>query len=231
MELEELQPAFDRKVECIYCKNKFTTKKLRAQFVKVTEYDTDFRPQYESDHANPLFYNIFVCPECGFSFSEDFTKTFAPGTKKQIEEKIASKWTKHDYSGERTIIDALNTYKLAGYCATLKKEKHITTAGIYMRLAWLYRQKKDDEQEIRFLKLARKEYLESYSTEDFKGTQVTEIRLLYLTGELSVRIGDMATATKYFSMVIEKQKQAVETKLVEMARERWQEIRDRQTAK
>lgn len=228
--MEELQPAFDRNVECIFCKYKFTTKKLRAKFIKVTEYDTDFRPLYDSDHANPLFYNIFVCPDCGFSFSEDFTKSFASGTKKQIEEKVSSKWTKHDYGGERTIDEAINTYKLAGYCAMLKKEKHITIAGIYMRLAWLYRQKKEVEQEIRFLKLARKEYLDSYSTEDFKGTQVTEIRLLYLAGELSVRIDDIAAATKYFSMVIEKQKQAVETKLVEMARERWQEIRGRQTA-
>jgi uncharacterized protein len=226
--MEDLQAAFDRNIDCIHCKHKFTTKKLRSRFIKVTEYDTDFRPHYESDDVNPLFYNIFVCPECGFSFSDDFTKTFAPGTKQLIEEKVSSKWTSRHYGDERTIDDAINTYKLAGYCATLKKEKHIVSAGIYLRIAWLYRQKDNKEQEIRFLKLSRQEYLESYSTDDFKGTQVSEIRLFYLAGELSNRIGDIKGAAKYFSMVIEKQKQAVETKLVEMARERWQEIRDGQ---
>jgi len=226
MDLEELQPTFDRNVECIYCNNKFTTKKIRSRFIKVTEYDTDFRPHYASSEANALLYNIFVCTQCGFSFSDDFTKYFAPGTKELIHERVTAKWIPSDYSGGRTVDDAIKTYKLAGYCATLKKEKHITIAGIFLRLAWLYRQKENLEQEARFLKLARHEYLESYTTDDFKGTQVSEVRLLYLAGELSNRIGDIPAAIKYFSMVIEKQKQTVETKLVEMARERWQEIRD-----
>ena len=35
------------------------------------------------------------------------------------------------------------------------------------------------------MKLARREYEESYSTGDYSGTQVSEIRILYLVGELS----------------------------------------------
>ncbi|RFU63775.1 DUF2225 domain-containing protein [Peribacillus glennii] len=226
--MEELQPAFDRNVECIYCNHKFTTKKIRSRFIKVTGYDSDFRPQYTNSGTNALFYNISVCAQCGFSFSDDFTKYFAPGTRELIQERITSKWNPTDYSGERTAEDAIKAYKLAGFCATLKKEKHITIAGIFLRIAWLYREKEDHEQEQRFLKLARHEYLESYTTDDFKGTQVSEVRLLYLAGELSTRIGDIPAAVKYFSMVIEKQKQTVETKLVDMAKERWQEIREKQ---
>ena len=78
-----------------------------------------------------------------------------------------------------------------------------------MRIAWLYRMKQDKEQqEIRFMKLARQEYEESYSTGDYSGTQVSEIRILYLVGELSRRIGDNQKAMKYFSSVLEKQKSA-----------------------
>ncbi|PLT34006.1 DUF2225 domain-containing protein [Bacillus sp. V5-8f] len=224
--MEELQPAFDRNVQCLYCNHKFTTKKIRSRFIKVTNYDSDFRPNYANNQANALYYNISVCPSCGFSFSDDFTKYFAPGTRQLIQERVASKWIATDYSGERTADDAINAYKLAGYCATLKKEKHISIAGIFLRIAWLYREKGEHEQEQRFLKLARHEYMESYSTDDFKGTQVSEVRLLYLAGELSTRIGDIPAAMKYFSLVIEKQKQTVETKLIDMAKERWQEIRD-----
>ena len=34
---------------------------------------------------------------------------------------------------------------------------------------------------------------------DYSGTQVSEIRILYLVGELSRRIGDQQMAIKYFS--------------------------------
>jgi uncharacterized protein len=224
--MEELQPLFDRSVDCINCKHKFTSKKIRSRFIKIKEYDTDFLPRYASEQANSLFYNILVCPACGFSFSDDFTKYFGPGTKESIEEKVTSKWVPHNYGGERTIEDAIKTYKLASYCALLKKEKHITAAGIHLRTAWLYRILENRIQEIRFLKLALNEYEMSYSKDDYRGTQVSDVRLLYLAGELARRIGDIPAATKYFSMVIEKRKQTVETRIVDMAKEQWQKIRE-----
>ena len=224
--MEEVLPIFDRNVECLVCKHSFTTKKIRSRFIKVAEYDTDFCPKYAEGSVNALYYNIYVCPHCGFAYSKDFSKYFAPGTKELITEKICSNWIPHSFSEERTIDDAIQTYKLASYSASLKKEKHITLAGIYMRIAWLYRSKQDKEQEIRFMKLARHEYEESYSTGDYSGTQVSEIRILYLVGELSRRIGDNQQAMKYFSSVLEKQKSAVETSIIQMARDRWAEIKE-----
>ena len=58
------------------------------------------------------------------------------------------------------------------------------------------------------------------------GTQVSEIRILYLVGELSRRIGDNQQAMKYFSSVLEKQKSAIETSIIQMARDRWAEIKE-----
>ena len=95
-----------------------------------------------------------------------------------------------------------------------------------MRIAWLYRYKQNEEQEIRFMKLARYEYEESYSTGDYSGTQISEIRILYLVGELSRRIGDNQQAMKYFSSVLEKQKFSVETSIIQMARDRWSDIKE-----
>ena len=68
------------------------------------------------------------------AYSKDFSKYFAPGTKEMIIEKICSNWVPHSFSEDRTIEDAIQTYKLASYSASLKKEKHITIAGIYMRI-------------------------------------------------------------------------------------------------
>lgn len=223
--MEEVEPLYDRSIDCLVCKQSYTTKIIRSRFIKVEEYDTDFCPKYAEDSMNGLYYNIYVCPNCGFAYSKDFSKYFAPGTKELIIEKICSHWIPHSFSEERTLDDAIQSYKLASYSATLKKEKHITIAGIYIRIAWLYRLQENKEQEIRFMKLASLEYEESFSTGDYSGTQVSDIRILYLLGELSRRIGDNQKASKYFSAVLEKQKSAVETSIIQMTRDRWAEIK------
>lgn len=226
--MTELHPLYDKKFECLMCKKAFTSKKVRSRFVKVLSYDTDFCPTYASEDANPLLYYVKVCPHCGFSFSEDFQPYFAPGTKELIQEKVCNQWVPQDFSGERTVSTALQTYKLAAYCGTLKREKHINISGLYMRLAWFYRGLQNKEQERRFTNLALQEYMDSYIEDDYRGTQVTEVRMLYLIGELSRKTDNIEQATKYFSKVIEKQKSTTEATTVELAKERWYEIREMQ---
>lgn len=227
--MTQLVPLYDKKYTCSMCENSFTTKKVRSRFVKVIRFDTDFAPLYADGFENPNLYYINVCPDCGYSFTDDFSRYFPPGAKQVIQEKICSQWVPHNYGAERTSREAVNTFKLAAYSSMLKKEKHIVTAGLYIRIAWLYRSSENQDQEIRFLKLALKEYTESYSTGDYKGTQVSELRLMYLIGELSRRVGQTQDAVRFFSRVIEKQKQSVEPQIVELAKERWQEMREKQT--
>ncbi|PCD07216.1 hypothetical protein CMV16_13985 [Peribacillus simplex] len=80
-----------------------------------------------------------------------FFPVLPPSTMEIILEKVSSHWVPHHFSKERSIKDAINTYKLASYCGALKKEKHIILAGICLRIAWLYRIKQNMEQEERFL--------------------------------------------------------------------------------
>lgn len=228
--MAELDALFDKKCKCTICEHSFTTKKIRSRFVKLLHTDTDLCPTYSSPEDNPVLYYILVCPACGYSFSDDFSPYFPPGTKEVIQEKVCSNWTPHSFSNKRTIEDAIKTYKLAIYCATLKKEKHVVQAGMYMRLGWLYRSIGNSEQEQRFMKLAIYEYSEAYSTQDYQGTQVSEVRILYLIGELSRRTGDIKEAGKNFSRVIEQQSRTTEKNLVEMAKERWREIRESREA-
>lgn len=224
-----IHPLYDKSMECLLCKQKSTTKKVRSRFVKVAKYDTDFCPIYVDSAVNALYYNIFVCPHCGFSYSEDFSRYFPPTAQEIIMEKVSSQWVPHHFSKERSIKDAINTYKLASYCGALKKEKHIILAGICLRIAWLYRFNKNKEQEERFLRFALKEYEASYSTGDFSGTQVSEARILYLAGDISRRIGNEMAAIKYFSLVFECQNNAREASIIEMARDRFQELKQQRT--
>lgn len=208
------------------CKKSFTSKKLRSRFIKVTGYDSDFCPNYTSDETNPILYHVEVCPHCGFSSTNDFSPYFPPGSVESIQSKVCDQWNPHDFGQKRSIHAAIKTYKLAVYCGLLKKEKNIAIAGMYVRLAWLYRSLQNKEQEQRFLKLAVNSYIDSYMADDFRGTQVSDVRILYLIGELSRRTYQNEQAVKFFSKVIEKQNQSIESGIIDMARERWYEMRE-----
>ncbi|WP_421662592.1 DUF2225 domain-containing protein [Lysinibacillus telephonicus] len=223
----EISPYYEKKVDCLCCKKTFPTYKVRSKSIKVDHTDTDFCPIYSDSNVNALFYNIFVCEHCGFSFTEDFSKYFAPGTREVIEEQITKKWVPRSFNGERTIDQAIESYKLAFVSGMLKKEKAVSLAGLALRIGWLYRSLKNEEQENRFIKIARDQYIESFSTEDYKGTQMSDTRIMYMIAELSRRIGDLDDATRFFSKVIESQRiDGGEAKLVDLAKEQWQLVRE-----
>lgn len=222
----EVPPFYEKKIECINCKKTFPSLKVRSKFIKVSKTDTDFRPIYSDDDVNALYYNVFVCEHCGFSFTEDFSKYFAPGIKEEIEEQISSKWVPRNFNGERTIFQALEAYKLALLSGNIKKEKFVSLAGLALRIAWLYRTLKNSGQEQRFMTLARDLYMESYSTEDYANTQMSGTRVMYMIAELSRRINDIDNATRFFSRVIENQNIAGEAKLIDMAKEQWQLVKE-----
>ncbi|GLC89733.1 DUF2225 domain-containing protein [Lysinibacillus piscis] len=220
----ELTPYYETKIQCINCKKEFPTLKVRSKFIKVERTESDFHPIY-ADGVNALYYNVFVCEHCGFSFTEDFTKYFAPGVQDEIRTQITNNWVHHDFKGERTAFQAIQAYKLAYLCGSIKKEKHVALAGLALRLAWLYRSLTNTGQEERFLKMAREQYMESYSTEDYSSTQMSDVRIMYMIAELSRRMGDIENATRFFSRVIEKQNVGGEAKVIEMAKEQWAIIR------
>ena len=146
----ELTPFYDKKMTCINCKEPFTSTKVRSRFARVSSTDSDFKPNYKDSDVNPLYYNIAVCPSCGFSFTEDFAPYFAPGTKEQIATVITAGWHRHSMGGERTIEEAIDAYKLGYLSAVVKKEKSLTIAGIMLRTAWMYRILENTEEEQRF---------------------------------------------------------------------------------
>ncbi|NRK74504.1 DUF2225 domain-containing protein, partial [Salmonella enterica subsp. enterica serovar Typhi] len=60
------------------------------------------------------------------------------------------------------------------------------------------------------------------------GTKVSELRTIYLIADLSKRTNNLEKATKFYSKVIEQQNRTVETQIVKLAKESWQEMRDSQ---
>ncbi|MDQ0229736.1 DUF2225 domain-containing protein [Metabacillus malikii] len=218
---------YEKSVQCSVCHETYGTKKVLSKFIRIQKHDTDFCSYYTKTEINPLLYYVNVCPNCGFSTSDEFSNFFPPATLSDIQEKITNNWRKLNYCAERTVDKAINTYKLAIYCGTLKKEKNIAMAGLYLRLAWLYRTEKINlEEEHRFLRLGLDQYIQSYMNGDFADTQLTEVKLLYIIGDLSRRLGMVEQATRYFSRVIEMQKETFEKGIVQMAKDRWADMRE-----
>lgn len=216
---------YHKTMNCPHCQQSFSITKVRKSAVKVIGQDTDLKPLYEAGEVNPLFYNVHVCMHCGYSFTEDFTSYFAPGTAEVLKASVSDHWVEQDFSGERSPAKAIKSYKLALYSGVLKKEKHLTLAGLALRTAWIYRDMGRKKEEKRFLSIAAREYEEAFSVEDV-AQKMSEIKVLYLLGELNRKLGRMEKAVSYFSKVIEWQRQSNEKQIVEMARDRWHELRE-----
>lgn len=221
MNMQMLQPFYVRKFTCLYCGHSFSTLRVRSRFSIPYKIDSDFCPHFREGNYNPHYYFVNVCPECGFAFTEEFTEKFPLGTKELIRVKINDQWDKRDLGQERDLHQAIDSYKLAIYAGTLKKERHAAMAGLCLRLAWIYRAENNSEQEERFLTLALHEYEESFMLSDFTGTSMSEMKVLYLCGELSRRLSQFNKAISYFSRVTEHPSRKDEPKMVNMAREQW----------
>ena len=221
-----MEQLFSRNQTCHICAHNYTTKKVKSRFIRPISHDTDFCSVYDSLETNPLLYYVSVCPNCGYSMTEEFSSHFPPGTMDAIRNKIQKHWQKKSYGEVRSIQTAINTYKLGIYSGIMKNEASIVMSGLYLRLAWIYRTvKKNEMQELRFLKLAVEQFELSYSNGDYEQTSMSEIKLLYLIGELHTRLENIRQAVRYFQLVLQHKDKATQVKLVEKSRDRWHEIR------
>ncbi|UWG97210.1 DUF2225 domain-containing protein [Dehalobacter sp. DCM] len=222
--LENMDPLYDAKIQCILCEEVFTSKKVRSRFIKPHRVDSDFGQIFDMNKPNPLFYYVTVCPRCGFTFSDDFGKSMPQVFRDRTQEKMADKMDRSiNYCEPRDHNLAVRTFKLAIYFAQLINEKHFVLARLCHRLAWIYRGMGNMEEEMRFLNLACEEYEKSYIYTDFNPEVMPEILILYCIGELDRRLGKYNEALKYFSTVCDHPDRSRYVKYVNMARRQWAE--------
>lgn len=230
MSSSTLEPFYEQSIACSVCETSFKTLKVRSRFAYSYQTDSDFCPYYKGE-LNPMFYLINVCSNCGFASSKQFSEYFPPESKETIVERVSKKWDKREFGSTRNIHQAIDSYKLALVSGGLKKETHSVIAGLCLRLTWLYRMIKDHDQEQRFMELAAQQYEKAFEQSDYEDTSMTEMKVLYLLGELYRRLDEYTKSIRFFSMVIEHRNKHVETGIVKMARDQWQETRDAYNAK
>jgi uncharacterized protein (DUF2225 family) len=201
---------------CLLCGAKFKSARVKRSRQYLLKRDSDFCTYYKGE--NPAFYNVYVCPQCGYGFSDNF-KSLLPAEKEVFKTQVRP--LENDLGGLRSVEEAIMAYQTALQCALLGEERRAIIAGLYLHLAWFGRFRGDEEGELKNLEKALEYYEKAIEMDRELDNPAT---IIYLIGEISSRLGDDRKAVKFFAHIV-NDKKINNPNIIRMARERWQEIR------
>ena len=187
--------------------------------------DEDFCVHYQ--RFNPYFYKIWFCEKCGFAADEKtFLGTIPELHKRKIQEFLAKRKLGLEFVEERKIPEAVASFKLAIFYAELTDQPLAKRAGLYLELAWIYRDAEDEENEMEMLKRAAELYDKSLMTERYPINGMSDTMAMYLIGAIYFRMKDYEKSTQYISRIIGDQNiRNNEVQIYKRARDLWQDIR------
>lgn len=209
---------YNKSLVCPVCQKKIEVTKVKAKDCIVSSRDTDFCVYYEG--VNPIFYDVWVCGNCGYAAQGEKFEEISYRDVKAIKEGITRHWKSRSFTGERDIEKALEAFKLALFNLTKMDAKPIDYAKVCMRIAWLYRMK-EDKREMEFLRYALKYYSETFENERFPVGKLDEYTCMYMIGELERRVGNYNDAVVWFNKVISSPEARKNKLLIENAREQY----------
>ena len=155
---------YNKNMECPVCDNNFATRVLRLAKLSPVATDFDLRPIYK-EPIQPLFYDIAICPKCGWSALSQVFKTITESQAKLIKETISPGFKYVEYPPILTAEMSIERYKLALANAIVRKALNNEKAYICMKIAWMYRSIKDKTKELLFIAHAYKGFLDALSNE------------------------------------------------------------------
>ncbi|WP_300382662.1 DUF2225 domain-containing protein [Clostridium sp.] len=198
--VDELKNIFFKNLTCPVCENCFETATIKAKVPRIASKDSDFLIRYNIE--NPYFYEVCLCPSCGYAALRTDFKKIKTHQKILVKERISSKWVNRDYNLPFTENIAIERYKLALVNSIMAEANFGTKAIICLRIAWMYRLLEDEVNEINYITQALSAFNEAYLNESLPIYGLDKFSLMFLIGELNRRIGQDATASRWFSEVI-----------------------------
>lgn len=215
---------YTKEVYCPVCGEKFDTTKIKTSVLRIVSRDEDFCVHYKD--YNPIYYDIFICPNCGYGSSENAFDKLSDKDKEILKKAFASRKVGRNFCGVRTYSDALDSYKIAIYTAGLIDSKNSYIAGLALKTAWLYRYTKD-ENEKKYLEMALKYYTEAYNKENFPVNNMDELTVIYLIGEISRRLEMYDQSIYWFGKVVSHPDKNSNLRILKMAKEQWYAVREK----
>jgi len=209
---------YEKSNKCIICNNSFSSKRLRATACRLDKREEDFYTSYKG--YNPMHYEILVCPHCGYAAAETSFDSLSTKEITDIKEMLSGKVIGRSFCGERTVNDALDSFKLALFMAKSRDAKNSVIAGLSLKLAWIYREMKDTKEKV-FLEHALEQYKQAYDKENLPLGNLDEISVQYLIGELSRRLNKFKEAVFWFNKAVSNPDRKNNPRIEKMSREQW----------
>ena len=215
--IDETEFIFDKTIKCPVCDSEFKAKAIKTGKAKLLGVDEDLRPKYQG--VDSLKYDSIVCNKCGYAALGRYFNYINSAQVKLIREKITPYFKGVDDKCEVFSYDeAITRHQLALANAVIKKGKVSERAYICLKLAWLYRGKRENlpddtankEKVVEELKSGEKQYIEKayegFSTamykENYPIAGMDEWTCAYLTADLALVCEDYTKSMKLVSDII-----------------------------
>ncbi|MFZ5633422.1 MAG: DUF2225 domain-containing protein [Bacillota bacterium] len=215
---------FKKEYTCPLCSTRFQTLKPRQKHIMVEKTDEDFCMYYRT--VNPLYYEINVCPRCGYSFNNSTYSPVKVDLKKGMARALSGLWQGTNYCASRTLEDAVETFKLAIECQRLRGADDSTMGKLFLKLGWLYRYQNMQQPERQSLDKALYHLSRSFEKDPVENPK-EEMNLMFLLGQLHLILGDERGAVNWFVRITQHPEKKSYPYMVNRARDAWQEIRKR----
>lgn len=207
---------FEKKMQCPVCDKEFHAKTVKTGKPRLIGSDSDFRPKYSG--IDSIKYDAIVCPHCGYAALSRFFGYMTSVQARLIKENVSAKFKKLPETGATyTYDEAINRHKLALLNAVVKKAKASERAYTCLKIAWLYRGKKEslmsdpkngaevkvcEQNENEMLKNAYEGFLIAHQKEDFPICGMDDSTFEYLLADLAVKNEKYDIAVRLTSGII-----------------------------
>lgn len=193
---------YDKTYTCPVCDSTFKAKTVRKGKAKFINNDVDLKPNYEP--IQPDYYDVIICDKCGYAAISQKFPYISSSQAKSIMENISLKFIPKEYPTVYDVNIAIERYKLALLSCVHKKAKSGEKAFICLKLAWAYRDKKDNANEVAYLKSAYNGFNDAFTKETLPICGLDENTLLYILAAISARLANYDEALKILGKLIVK---------------------------
>jgi uncharacterized protein (DUF2225 family) len=213
---------YNRNVTCPVCGNSFNARAIKKSSYRILKRDSDFFIRYSI--INPYFYDVWVCDDCGYAAIKNDFLHISDYDADTVKNKITPKWHSKNYPDVYDIDLAIQRYKLSLLNYYVIDARASKKAINFLKIAWMYRLKEDNKNEIKFLNQALKNFNAAYYNESLPICGMDRFTTMYLIGELMRRTGKEEDSLTWFSQVVTST--TASSKIKNMARDQKNLVKD-----
>ncbi|MEB3298469.1 MAG: DUF2225 domain-containing protein [Candidatus Sericytochromatia bacterium] len=218
-----------RDVTCPVCVGTFKLYTPRSGTYALLRRDSDNCPHYSG--VNPLYYQIWVCPTCGYAaLKKDFAQLDDRHHDAVAEAlKAAGLVRTVDFrQPDRSPFAALVSFKLAAVTYGARRAQPKVLASMALRAGWICRMTGNLGRELAYLAQASDLLEQAFSLGGTKPgaggeEEEEEAAIPFLIGELGLRLGRFDQSERWFGLVL--QNRETPEKIQKVTRDRLYDLR------